>query len=216
MSGLSFSIRKAWGGDVPAMVQCHREAFPGQFMTLIGDGFLSCHYEYYCAHPEAICLVAETFGEVVGFVVGGPPYLRSAFTYTWAPLFAKDVLHRAAGDGRVRRRLLQHLKFAMSAAGRHLLRMPPKDRLSMGDQPGTWVTLLSICVRPAFGGNGIGRALLRRFESEAAHRGFEVVHLSVRKGNEPAIRLYQSEGWEATLVGSDGIYYRKLLRGRKV
>ena len=53
-----------------AMAKLHVSAFPGFFLTSLGQPFLRLLYEGFLAHPQGICLVAEDAGNVVGFVAG--------------------------------------------------------------------------------------------------------------------------------------------------
>jgi len=55
--------------------------------------------------------------------------------------------------------------------------------------------LLNLCVSPALRGRGIGRRLLRYVIVRARALGCERVLLEVRESNEPAFRLYESEGF---------------------
>ena len=64
--------------------------------------------------------------------------------------------------------------------------------------------LLLLAVSQASQGHGIGRALMRHFETEAAARGAQRLHLEVREGNT-ALNLYDSSGF--TLVGRRPRYY---------
>ena len=61
-----------------------------------------------------------------------------------------------------------------------------------------------LAVSQAVQGHGIGRALMRHFEAEAAARGATRLHLEVREGNT-ALNLYNSSGF--TLVGRRPRYY---------
>lgn len=61
---------------------------------------------------------------------------------------------------------------------------------------GSEADVQTLGVAPAAQGRGLGRELLRRLEAEAAGRGATSLLLEVRADNEPAIRLYTSEGFE--------------------
>lgn len=54
---------------------------------------------------------------------------------------------------------------------------------------------LTIAVRPAARGGGIGRALLRTVADDARGSGLSMLSLSVEHANERALGLYLSEGW---------------------
>lgn len=63
----------------------------------------------------------------------------------------------------------------------------------------------SIATAPVFRGQGIGRALLSAFLSEAAERGADLLHLEVSEANAPAIALYTKLGF--VRVGTRRAYY---------
>lgn len=65
--------------------------------------------------------------------------------------------------------------------------------------------LLNICVHPRLQGEGMGRYLLRHVLATAAHDGMSQLLLEVRSSNEPAIALYQGEGFEE--IGRRRGYY---------
>jgi ribosomal-protein-alanine N-acetyltransferase len=58
------------------------------------------------------------------------------------------------------------------------------------------VPSLGIAVHPAYRGHGIARRLMVHLHDIAARRGAERVRLKVYHHNTPAIRLYQSLGYE--------------------
>ena len=65
--------------------------------------------------------------------------------------------------------------------------------------------LLNIAVRPDARGRGVGSALLRECIRRGARCGSGRIHLEVRAGNGPAIRMYEREGFSQ--VGFRRGYY---------
>lgn len=65
--------------------------------------------------------------------------------------------------------------------------------------------LLSIAVSHEYRKQGIGRVMLRRLIGGAKRRGMEQMFLEVRQSNEPAKKLYTSEGFQE--VGIRKKYY---------
>jgi ribosomal-protein-alanine N-acetyltransferase len=80
--------------------------------------------------------------------------------------------------------------------------------------------LLNIAVRPDARESGVGRALLVECMRRGARAGAESIHLEVRAGNLPAIRMYQREGFSFQGIrkgyygdtGEDAILYSRELR----
>jgi ribosomal-protein-alanine acetyltransferase len=78
--------------------------------------------------------------------------------------------------------------------------------------------IYSIVVAPSARGMGIGRRLLTRAERVARERGCIRIRLEVRMDNIPALRLYESLGFEDIKIlpgyyedGTHGMRYRKEL-----
>ena len=65
--------------------------------------------------------------------------------------------------------------------------------------------ITNVAVRKDEQHNGIGRALMKVLKAHARDHGIETLFLEVRASNEPAISLYESEGFKA--VGRRKDYY---------
>lgn len=55
--------------------------------------------------------------------------------------------------------------------------------------------VLNLCVKPDEQGKGIGRQLLRLMMQKSEQSGVDMILLEVRRSNQLAINLYQSEGF---------------------
>lgn len=63
--------------------------------------------------------------------------------------------------------------------------------------PDNEVTVIhALGVHPDFGGRGIGRTMVRKAISIAKEEGQKVIRLDVLKGNVPAEKLYEREGFQ--------------------
>jgi len=69
-------------------------------------------------------------------------------------------------------------------------------RWHVGDE----VHILNLAVHPEQRRSGIARLLVEQVVNEADARGAQMITLEVRRGNEPAIALYQSFGFRETGV----------------
>ncbi len=66
--------------------------------------------------------------------------------------------------------------------------------------------LLLIAVRPEVRGTGLGRRLMQDMLGQARLQGVAQLFLEVRDGNNPALALYRSQGFEP--IGRRARYYR--------
>lgn len=196
------AVRPARPDDVPRIVVIHRQAFPGFFLTSLGDRFLRRFYQAMTRSPAAICLVVERGAGVDGFVVGPlhPAgffrrlFLRSGFA------FALDALPALIGSPR--------------EVGVRLLRAAHYR----GEAPVAWpdaALISSVAVTIDAVGSGAAGELIEGFCAEAAARGATHVYLTTDVVDNPvANRFYRRHGFEveAVLVRPDGRAMNRYLR----
>lgn len=72
----------------------------------------------------------------------------------------------------------------------------------------------NVAVDPAFGGRGIGRALIAFAEAEARRRGFAEIRLYTHETMSENIALYPRLGYEETHRGEQAGYRRVFMRKR--
>ncbi|MBR1798148.1 MAG: ribosomal protein S18-alanine N-acetyltransferase [Clostridiales bacterium] len=77
----------------------------------------------------------------------------------------------------------------------------------------------NICILPEYRGKGVGRALINGLMERLRSKGAEVVFLEVEAGNETAVGLYESIGFERYNIrknyygaGIDALLYKKEIR----
>lgn len=212
---MEFEILAARPDHLDAIVRCDQDAFPGEFMTLIGARFIRGFYRFYISRNGGIVLVAvDASGRVVGLVTGGRPELRKQFCLRCVPLYVFDIAFSALTNKYVMRRLLQHI-FSVIKSVLVSLRLMPGTAITgkvTADLPETWSSLLSICTDPDSRGSGIGKLLLEAFEVESRARGYKTMRLSVHSDNDAAIELYKKCGWEIILETPKGIYFEKEIK----
>lgn len=175
-------VRPARMEDIAQIVEVHVQGFPGFFLTFLGRKFLAVFYRKTLEQPDSISLVAATGkNEVAGFVVGVTSqeefYKRlirkHLVSFGWASLGA--VLRRPS----ILPRLMRALK------------RPGEAKTRSAD-----CLLMSLAVRPAVQGSGVGSGLVRAFLEEARLRGARAVSLTTdREGNEGVNRFYESLGF---------------------
>jgi GNAT superfamily N-acetyltransferase len=169
--------------EAQALARLHCEAFPGFFLTSLGERFLGQLYRGFAASPDAICLVACVEGSIVG-VVAGPVRPREFFRHLLRTRGAAFLLAAAPG-------LLRH----PWRVGRRLLAAP----FYRGEAPRRESAALvsTICVAPSGRGCGVAARMLERFCSEASTRGAQHVYLTTdRDENERVNAFYTQAGFE--------------------
>ena len=167
-----------------AMASLHESAFPGFFLTSLGQPFLRQLYAGFITQPQGLCLVAEDAGIVVGFAAGtvNPSGFfrgllsRQALRFAWAtvpgvlrnPLFA---IRKCFG--------------ALFYRGEVPSDIPAAALLS------------SLAVSPTTQSKGVGQALVQAFADEVGRRGGIAVYLTTDENeNAKANRFYDKCGFE--------------------
>jgi ribosomal protein S18 acetylase RimI-like enzyme len=179
---VSFDIRNARSGDVPGVVRAHCAAFPGFFLTLLGETFLSHLYRAFLEQQAGTLLVAVVDDDVVGFAAGtrSPQTFFRSMRRNQGGRMAISALR-----GLLRRpvRVAQRMIAAVRYRGDH-----PRDL------PGFWL-LSSLGVVPDHAGSGVGSALLRRFCDLAARDGVGVYLLTDVDQNDRVLGFYRRCGF---------------------
>jgi ribosomal protein S18 acetylase RimI-like enzyme len=196
------SVRTARPDDVPRIVAIHRQAFPGFFLTSLGDRFLSRFYQAMTRAPDAICLVAERGAGIDGFIVGPlhpAGYFRRLFL-SRGLAFAFDAIPALIKrPGAVGARLLRAVRYR-------------------GEAPVMWpdaALVSSVAVAPDAVGSGAAGALIEGFCAQAAARGAGHVYLTTDIVDNPAAnRFYRKHSFEveSVLVRPDGRMMNRYLR----
>lgn len=168
--------------DVRPLARLHRAAFPGFFLSSLGEPFLVQLYRGFLADDSAVNVVARADdGAVLGAIVG---------TTSPAAFYGRLARRRWPGIGLACARVvLSRPKVAW-----RLLR-------SVGYRGGEGIgegaaLLSSICVAPQEQGVGLGRRLLETWMGEVARRGVDTALLTTDADNNEAVnRFYQKHGW---------------------
>jgi ribosomal protein S18 acetylase RimI-like enzyme len=170
-------MRAAHAAEVAAL---HRLAFPGFFLTSLGDGFLRLYYRELVAQAQ-IAFVAEEDDRCVGVVAGSASpgaFYRNLLRrrlVSFALASVPAVLRRPSSVGRILRALKK-----------------PRE----ATRPAGMATLMSVAVHPGHQGSGAGRLLVAQFLDEAARRGATRADLTTDKHtNEHANAFYRGLGF---------------------
>lgn len=190
MSG-SLLVDPLDAADVNVLAALHRKAFPGFFLSSLGEPFLREFYRGFLLDPTAITVVLRDFdGAVLGCAVG---------TTEPSGFFTRLLRRRWLG-------------FARASVGAILrqptvsLRLVRAMAYRGGEASGCDALLSSICVAPEMRG-GSGSLVLFAWEQQAATLGARSAYLTTdAEQNELVNRFYRGRGWslEATFVTPEG------------
>jgi ribosomal protein S18 acetylase RimI-like enzyme len=184
----SSNVEPAVSGDASEIAAAHVAAFPGFFLTTLGDRFLTRLYTGFMVHPDGICLVIRDGQRIDGFIAGtsNPQLffrnllLRNAVGLVAAaipPLWRRPL---AVGD-----RLLRAIVYRGEVPPRY-----PNAAL-----------ISSIAVRPELSGSGAAGRLIDEFCKRAHLRACRQVYLLTDcDENTAANRFYEKKGFEVESV----------------
>ncbi len=169
--------------DAVDLARLHKVAFPGFFLSSLGERFLVQLYLGFAADPSCVSVTARTSeGTLVGAAVGTldpagffPRLLRRR----WRGFAVASIL-AAAESPRAIPRLLRAVRY----------RGGPRA-CELGAQ------LSSFFVDPAMRGSGLGRNLLEEWLHEVERRGGSNAFLATDAENNEAVnRFYANQGWD--------------------
>lgn len=179
---MAATLTELRASDVPAVARLHRSAFPGYFLSELGEGFLVQFYRGYLGDVTAVTVVARADdGAVIGAVVGTiepTGFFRRLLARQWWG-FARASVGAVVTDPRKAARLLRAVRYR-------------------GDAPAgaTGALLSSICVAPTARGAGIGEQLVREWTRQVQRRGVQMAFLTTdAEGNDAVNRFYAERGW---------------------
>jgi ribosomal protein S18 acetylase RimI-like enzyme len=168
--------------DVRPLARLHRAAFPGFFLSSLGEPFLVQFYRGFLIDDSAVSVVARgPDGSVRGAVVGTaqPADFFGRLVRNRWPWFVLASARVVALNPRAAPRLVRAVRYR-------------------GDTPtGCRGALLSsLCVAPSLQGAGVGRQLVEAWTREVAGRGVDTAFLTTDADDNSAVnRFYQAQGW---------------------
>lgn len=176
--GSAVVVRAARPSDAEPMAKLHRVTMPGAFLPALGDRFMTQLYRGLIADRDAVALVAEHRGDVVGFASGVTSVRRfyRDFALRRGVPAALAAAPRLA-DRSVRARARETAAYPSSA-----------DALPAAE-------LVSIAVDDRARGAGVGKALAEGVLRGLRRRGVERCKVVVGADNEAANGLYGAVGF---------------------
>jgi ribosomal protein S18 acetylase RimI-like enzyme len=178
--GQGVTIRTGGDADAMAGARLHASRIMNGFLPVLGPSFMARLYRRIGRSPASFLLVAETAGQVVGFIAGSADVggLYRSFLFRdgiIAGLAAAPCLLRS------RSRLLETLRHGSAD----------------GAGTGRGTELLAIAVDPTHEGRGVGNALVEAFLERVTCSGASEAYVVVGADNAGAIRLYARAGFVA-------------------
>ncbi len=175
-------LRSIDRGDVRELARLHKDAFPGFFLSRLGEPFLVQFYAGFLGDPSSVTVVAHTnVGTLLGAVVG---------TSEPVGFFSRLVRQKAFGFAVASLRALARQPAAAIRLARALTyRGDGKDR-SDG------ALLSSIFVDPHLQSSGVGSLLMRAWEVAAAEHGARTAFLTTDAADNDSVNtFYARRGW---------------------
>ena len=181
MTALTLAPLRA--ADVRPLARLHRQAFPGFFLSTLGEPFLVQFYRGFLEDETSVTTVArDEQGAICGAVVG---------TIEPSGFFRRLLSNRWPG-------LVVASASAVLSNPKSLSRLVWAVRYRGDTPPGSKGALLSsICVDPTAQGTGVGRALIADWTRQVASGGVGMAFLTTDAvDNDSVNRFYQAQGWE--------------------
>lgn len=167
--------------DLSRIVDIHMSAFPGFFLTFLGEGFLKAMYRGYIEYPSARLLVAEKNMTVYGFI---------AYSWDMTGLY-KSFL---------KKRLLIFAWYGFLGALRNpralirIIRALKSPKTAQRAEP--YIELTSIAVSPTSGMKGIGQRLIWSLMKNVENMDFSYITLKTDAINNDGVNIfYQKSGF---------------------
>lgn len=168
--------------DVRPLARLHRAAFPGFFLSSLGEAFLVQFYRGFLTDDSAVTVVARSEnGSVQGAVVGTTEpagFFGRLLRNRW-PGFVLASAKAVVTNPKAASRLLRALRYR-------------------GDAPAgaEGALLSSICVDPLAQGTGLGRQLVEAWTRQVAASGAPSAFLTTDADENDAVnRFYEARGW---------------------
>lgn len=180
---MSVIIRGAERADLQLIVECHLEAFPTFFLSMLGPRFLSCFYKFFICNKDSGLLVALENNNIVGFAA----YVMSPNTF-----FSR--LKRKEG--------ISLFRYALPALFKSPFQVTKKlfrGVFYRGDQVSeihNAALLSSIGVSPRASGKSIGTKLLTEVELRIVQCGIRQLYLTTDLDfNDATLGFYRKNGY---------------------
>lgn len=178
------SIRLASIEDVDSIVKIHQAAFENFFLTSLGKRFLRLYYSTFIKSSKGVVYCAEKDNNVVGF---------SACSY----------MSRGFNSSLIKENLINYgiesflLLFSRPKAIIRLVKnLNKENKNSDVDDKGEYAELYSIAISPICQGEGVGKKLLTKTETDVKEHNNLISLTTDYYNNEKTIGFYRSLGYQ--------------------
>jgi ribosomal protein S18 acetylase RimI-like enzyme len=170
-------VRPAQAADVAALARLHASRVGEGFLPTLGEPFLGRLYRRIIRSPRGCAFVVDDAGRVAAFAAGATDL---------SALYREFVVRDGVAAGfraivpiaRSARRVLETLRYPATTAG-----LPPAEVLAVATAAGAT-------------GRGFGKRVVRAVTAELGRRGAPAVKVTVGAGNDAALAMYASCGFE--------------------
>ena len=178
------SIRLASIKDVDTIVKIHQAAFENFFLTSLGERFLRLYYSTFIKSSKGVVYCAEKDNNIVGF---------SACSY----------MSRGFNSNLIKENLIKYgiesflLLFSRPKAIIRLVKnLNKENKNSDVDDKGEYAELYSIAISPICQGEGVGKKLLTKTETDVKEHNNLISLTTDYYNNEKTIGFYRSLGYQ--------------------
>jgi ribosomal protein S18 acetylase RimI-like enzyme len=172
-----FTVRTGQAGDAPAIAALHAERIGEGFLVTLGPRFLRRLYRRIALSPDAVLVIADSGGRVVGFVAAASSTRR-----LYGQFLRRDALPvglaAAPAVLRAPRQVWETFRYGSA----------DEDDLPAAE-------ILSIAVAQDATGQGIGGALLGAAQKELTHLGAAEARVVTAVDNAAALAMYEHAGF---------------------
>lgn len=179
-----YKVKEAALSELDTIVSIHNSAFPGFFLTLLGDSFLKVYYRAILRYSDGVLLGCYDDDRLVGFCAAA--LLARGFN---VKLIKSDFFSFA--------RVGVVLLFTDRTALKRLYLNLSKSDNEHNDT-GEYAELLSIGVDAAYQGKGVGKLLLSGLEKSISEKGAKKLSLTTDFcNNQKAVGFYRTMGYQS-------------------
>lgn len=197
------TVRLGTLNDLNQVVAIHKQAFSNTFGSKLGSSYLRAFYKWFFCEASAVCFVAASEAQLLGYVVGcqsAKQYYEQFYgarqkSLLWAAVCG--LLENPLAIIHFRRALPMIAPLCQNVVRKFRAgsQRTSESQVSSASEV-TCAVLNVIAVHPSALGTSVAKTLLHKFEAAIYERGVSCIQLSVSKTNTRAIRFYEREGWQ--------------------